>query len=189
VLANNSPIQITFPEISTSQLRVVAPNHGGGVGWGLSEFQVWTAPVFFIQNFHSGLLMAVQNESTTENALVQQYADNGSPDHLWEMTKLNSGWVKITNHNSGKLLSVQNNSTANSVDLVQESDTGADNQLWRVEDVSANGQFLIRNKNSGLVAAVTDESTSNSAQIVQYADSGSPDHLWEILPAVPSTTS
>ena len=34
--------EITFPAITTSQLRVVAPNRGGGNGWGLSEFEVWS---------------------------------------------------------------------------------------------------------------------------------------------------
>ena len=33
---------ITFSAITTSQLRVVAPNRGGGNGWGLAEFEVWS---------------------------------------------------------------------------------------------------------------------------------------------------
>ena len=184
--ASNAQVTITFPAISTSQLRVVAPNQGGGTGWGLSEFQVWANPVFFIQNVNSGLLMGVEDESTAQEAQIQQYADNGTPDHLWQMTVQASGWVKIMCLNSQKLLAVPGSSTANSTGLVQEADTNSDNQLWRVEDVAGNGQFLIRNKNSNLVAGVTDESTSNSANIVQYADNGTPDHLWQLLPAVPA---
>jgi hypothetical protein len=45
---SNERTTITFPAITTSQLRVVAPNpgrdRGDGTGWGLSEFEVWVAP-------------------------------------------------------------------------------------------------------------------------------------------------
>jgi hypothetical protein len=44
-LQANSQAQITFPSITSTALRVVAPNGRDGVGWGLSEFQVWTGPV------------------------------------------------------------------------------------------------------------------------------------------------
>ncbi|KAF4336779.1 coagulation factor 5 8 type domain protein [Fusarium beomiforme] len=39
--SSNSETKIDFPAILTSRLRVVAPNSGSGVGWGLSEFEIW----------------------------------------------------------------------------------------------------------------------------------------------------
>ena len=33
--------EVTFPTVHTDRLRVVAPNRGGGTGWGLQEFEVW----------------------------------------------------------------------------------------------------------------------------------------------------
>ena len=186
---NNAPVQITFPALSISQIRVIAPNGANGLGWGLSELQIWTPPIFLIMNVNSGKLMGVQDELTNDGALIQQYTDNGTPDHLWQMTKQNDGWIKIQNMNSGKLLTVQDSSTANSTNLVQMMDAGLDSQLWRVQDWGQNGQFLIFNKHSGLVAGVTDESTQNSAQIVQYANTGTLDHLWELLPAIPEGSS
>ncbi|KAF9763582.1 hypothetical protein IL306_003057 [Fusarium sp. DS 682] len=38
---SNAETKIDFPTILTSRLRVVAPNAGSGVGWGLSEFEIW----------------------------------------------------------------------------------------------------------------------------------------------------
>lgn len=182
---SNALTQITFPTITTSQLRVVAPNAGGGTGWGLSEFEVWTAAVYKIQNKNSGKLMAVQNASTANSANVQQFDDTGTRDHLWEFVKTTDGWYKIKNVNSGLLLAVQGASTSNSAQLQQFQDNGTDDHLWRVQS-DANGYFVIINKNSGLVAGVTGESTANSANVVQFQNTGTPDHLWSLLAAVPA---
>ncbi|OPB39836.1 CBM13 protein [Trichoderma guizhouense] len=182
---SNTLTQITFPTITTSQLRVVAPNPGGGSGWGLSEFEVWTAAVFQIQNLNSGKLMGVQNASKTNGSYIQQYEDNGTRDHLWQFVKAPGGWYKIQNLNSGLLLAVEGQSTSNSARLQQLQDDGTDNQLWRVQSNSG-GQYLIKNKNSGLVVGVDGESTANSANVVQFQDNGTNDHLWSLLAAVPA---
>ncbi|KAM0264973.1 hypothetical protein ACHAQJ_000489 [Trichoderma viride] len=182
---SNTQTQIIFPTITTSQLRVVAPNAGGGTGWGLSEFEVWTAAIFQIQNQNSGKLMGVQNASTAISANVQQYDDNGTRDHLWEFIKATGGWYKIKNLNSGLLLGVAGASTSNSALLQQYQDNGTDDHLWRVQS-NSDGLFLIQNKNSGLVAGVDGESTANSANVVQFQDNGTPDHLWSLLAAVPA---
>ncbi|KAL6887087.1 carbohydrate-binding module family 13 protein [Trichoderma evansii] len=184
--ASNTLTQITFPTITTSQLRVVAPNAGGGTGWGLSEFEVWTAAIYKIQNKNSGKLMAVQNASLANSANIQQFDDNGTRDHLWEFVKAPGGWYKIKNVNSGLLLAVQGASTSNSAQLQQYQDSGTDDHLWRVQS-NSDGYFLIQNKNSGLVAGVDGESTANSANVVQFQDNGTPDHLWSLLAAVPAS--
>ncbi|KAK2689287.1 hypothetical protein QWA68_011368, partial [Fusarium oxysporum] len=41
--SSNDETKIAFPSILTSRLRVEAPNAGSGVGWGLSEFEIWTS--------------------------------------------------------------------------------------------------------------------------------------------------
>jgi hypothetical protein len=41
VLTANAKARITFPSTTSTALRVVAPNGKDGVGWGLSEFEVW----------------------------------------------------------------------------------------------------------------------------------------------------
>ncbi|CRG84583.1 hypothetical protein PISL3812_01848 [Talaromyces islandicus] len=185
---SNALTTVTFPTVVTSQLQVVAPNSGSGIGWGLSEFEVWAPAIFELQNKNSAKLMGVEDESKANNATIQQYEDNGTPDHLWQFIRTTGGWYKIMNQNSGLLLSVQDASTADSAALQQSKDSGEDNQLWRVESQES-GLFLIRNKNSGLVVGVDGESTDDSANVVQYQDNGTDDHLWSILPAVPANTT
>lgn len=178
----NAENEITFPPLTTSRLRVVAPNAGGGTGWGLSEFQVWAPPVFQIANVNSGKLLAVDHASLSDSADVQQYADSGTPDHLWKLVKAGSGWYKIVNVNSGLLLAVQGASTALSAQIQQYHDNGTSDHLWRLIDAGG-GQYKIVNKNSGLLLGVAGMSTSDSANVVQYSDNGTADHLWTLRSA------
>ncbi|MEU1534634.1 MGH1-like glycoside hydrolase domain-containing protein [Streptomyces fagopyri] len=178
----NAENDITFPPLTTSRLRVVAPNAGGGTGWGLSEFEVWSAPVFQIANVNSGKLLAVDHASLADGADVQQYADTGTPDHLWKLVKDGSGWYKIVNINSGKLLAVEGASTALSAQVQQYHDNGTSDHLWRLIDAGG-GQYKIVNRNSGLLLGVAGMSTGDSADVVQYSDNGTRDHLWTLRSA------
>jgi hypothetical protein len=173
----NALIRITFPALTTSRLRVVAPNAGGGTGWGLSEFEAWAAPVFHMVNVNSGKLLAVAGASTADGADVQQYSDNGTADHLWRLVDAGGGWSTIVNVNSGKLLAVQNASTALGAQIQQYSDNGSADHLWRVSDAGG-GQYKILNKNSGLLLGVSGMSPDDGADVVQYSDNGTADHLW-----------
>ncbi|KAM3526550.1 hypothetical protein NHJ13051_003390 [Beauveria bassiana] len=194
--SSNEQIRITFPGISASQLRVVAPNpEPGKKGWGLSELEAWTAPLFQLRNENSGKLMGVDRMLETSGALVQQYDDNGSRDHHWEFVPAQqAGWSAIRNLHSGLVLAV--NSDDNSANLVQVNDDddeggggggggGSDRsayRLWKVES-RGNGHFLIRNKGSNKVAGVDGMAVTNGANVVQFDDNGTKDHLWSILPA------
>jgi len=178
----NGLTRITFPALTTSRLRVAAPNAGGGTGWGLSEFEVWAVPVFQIVNVNSGKLLAVQQASTADSANVQQYSDNGTPDHLWRLVDAGGGWYQIANVNSGKVLAVQNASTALNAQIQQYSDTGTPDHLWRLVD-TGNGRYKIVNRNSGLVLGVAGMSAADSANVVQYSDNGTADHLWTMRSA------
>jgi hypothetical protein len=181
-MTSNEEIRVTFPAILTSMLRVLAPNPGPGQGWGLSEFEVWTAPVFEIRNENSGKFMGVENMSMSNGAYIHQYQENGNRDQYWQFKLVQGGWFQIKNLNSGLLLGIKDASTANSEHLVQHEDTGSDDQLWRVES-KKDGLFLIINKNSRKVAGVDEMSTADGGYVVQYDDNGTKDHLWSLLPA------
>jgi hypothetical protein len=178
----NGVTQITFPALTTSQLRVVAPNAGGGTGWGLSEFAVWAAPTFKIDNVNSGKLLAVAGASTASGANVQQFSDTGTADHVWKLVDAGGGWFKLVNINSGKLLAVQGASTALSAQVQQSDDTGGADRLWRLVDAGG-GRYKIVNKNSGLLLGVAGMATADSANVVQFSDNGTADHLWTLLSA------
>lgn len=179
---SNAETTITFPAISTSQIRVVAPNPGSGVGWGLSELEIWTSAIFYIRNENSGKFMGVEKKSISNSANIQQFESSESRDLLWRFVPSPGGWWKLQNLNSGLLLAVEGASTANSVKLQQFEDNGTDDHLWRVES-KGDGLFLIWNKNSKKVAGVDGMSTANGASVVQYDNTGTRDHLWSLLPA------
>ena len=174
--------EITFPALNTNRLRVVAPNRGGGIGWGLQEFEVWGQPVFHIQNVNSGLLLGVDHMSTQDGAQVVQFHDNGTADHLWRLVPAGGGQYKIQNINSGLLLGVANMSTQDSAPAVQFHDNGTPDHLWNLIDTGG-GQFQLRNANSGLLLGVSNMSTQDSAPVVQFHDNGTADHLWRLEPA------
>ena len=175
--AANAMNRITFPALTTSQIRVVAPNAGGGTGWGLDELQAFSRPVFQIANVNSGLLIGVQDASTASGAQVQQYQDNGTNDHLWEFVEARDGTFKMRNINSGLVMGVAGMQTTDSALIQQQPDSHDSNQQWQFVDTGG-GQFLIRNQHSGLVLGVDHESLANSANVVQFHDNGTPDHLW-----------
>ena len=173
----NGLTRVVFPALTTSQIRVVAPNAGGGTGWGLSELSAMSRPVFQFSNVNSSLLAGVAGGSTANGALVQQAADDGAVGNLWEFEDAGGGYFELLNLASHRVLGVQGGSIAESALVDQETDTRAASQQWTFID-TGNGQFQIENRNSGLLLGVSDESTSAGAQIVQFMNSGTPDHLW-----------
>lgn len=173
----NAMNRITFTPITTSQIRIVANNAGGGTGWGLGEFQALGKPVFKIVNVNSNKLLAVSGASFLDGAQVQQYRDSGTSDHLWEMADAGGGYFTLKNLNSNLLLGIDGMSTADSALIKQERDDGSADHLWQFVD-SGGGKFKIRNKLSGLLLGVTNMSQDDSANVVQFHDNGTPDHLW-----------
>ncbi|KAF2173651.1 carbohydrate-binding module family 13 protein [Zasmidium cellare ATCC 36951] len=180
-LANNAQITITFPQLTTQQIRITAPNHGNGVGWGLSEFQIWTPPIYQISNKNSNKAMAVQNGTTS---VLQEPASNTT---RWQFIPAAGAWSQIQHVATKKYLGVTGGSTANSTQLaIFDQDPTRQDLLWWVED-RGQGYFFIRNKKSNLVAGVDGESTNDGAMVVQYADTDTSDHYWSLLVDVPSS--
>ena len=179
----NGPDQIDFPVLTTSRIRVVAPNAGGGTGWGLSELQAFGRRVFQIVNLNSGLMIGVQGGATTPGAPLLQDADTGTPDHLWELVPAGQGSYLVRNLQDGLVMGVSGAQTTNSAPISQQTPNGNPAQSWQLLDEAANGQFRLRNRNSGLLLGVDGESTSAGGGIVQFEDNGTPDHLWQMQPA------
>jgi hypothetical protein len=181
--AANGLTRITFPAVAATRLRVVAPNRGGGVGWGLSEFQVWSRPTFKIFNRHSGKLLAVNNASTANSAPVQQYGDTGTLDHRWELVDNGDGYFRVKNLNSNKVLGVAGMSTADSAQVVQYDDNGTADHLWLPVD-AGDGNYKLVNRHSGKLLAVEQMSTADSANVQQFRDNNTDDQQWQLRPSI-----
>jgi hypothetical protein len=158
-----------------------ATTHNGTPDHDWCEYAVFSnprnKPVYKIANVNSGMMLAVQNELTTDGAQIQQYSDTGTNDHYWQLQDAGGGYFKILNLRSNLVLGIDQESTANSALIKQAQDNGTEDHLWQFVAVG-NDQFKIQNKLSGLLLGVDGESTANSANIVRFQDNGTPDHLW-----------
>jgi hypothetical protein len=67
----------------------------------------------------------------TDSAQVQQYHDNGSADHHWQLIDNGDGWYRIRNLNSGLVLGVAGMSVSDGASVVQFEDNGTADHLWR----------------------------------------------------------
>ncbi len=76
-------------------------------------------------------MLGVDGMSTANSAIVVQYEDNGTDDHMWQLVDNGDGWYRIRNKNSGKVLGVDQMSTANSAQVVQFDDSGTADHLWK----------------------------------------------------------
>lgn len=170
--AGNAMNRIEFPAIEVSRLRVLAPNAGGGTGWGLSEFEAFSRPVFEITNVNSGKRLGVDGLSSA----VRQYGSRDASCR-WEMVDAGGGWFKLHNMSTGLVLGVAAQSASDSAAIDQAKDTGSADQLWRFID-DGGGKFKILNRNSSLLLGVDRMSPADGAAVVQFHDNGTADHLW-----------
>jgi DUF1680 family protein len=130
-------------------------------------------------NAASGLVLGIQNMSTTDGGLALQWADNGTADHNWQLITDGSD-VRLRNVNSGKVLGVENMSTADNARVLQWSDNGTADHRWTLIS-NGDGTHKIRNANSGKLLGILNGSTSQGAQVVQDSDNGSADNRWRLV--------
>jgi methylaspartate ammonia-lyase len=70
--------------------------------------------------------------STADSAIVVQFSDNGTRDHLWRLRADTDGLWRIQNAHSGKVLGVDVMSYADSAQVVQFADSGTADHVWRL---------------------------------------------------------
>ncbi|MFE2378588.1 beta-L-arabinofuranosidase domain-containing protein [Streptomyces sp. NPDC059398] len=131
----------TSPARSTAAVETVTLIPMGAARLRISAFPTaapdghpWTPAGDFlkVRNKNSGKVLGVDLMSTANSAPVVQYDDNGTADHLWQLTDNGDGWYRIRNKNSGKVLGVDQMSTANSAPVVQYDDNGTADHLWQL---------------------------------------------------------
>ena len=178
--AQRVPFTDLYVVASAAQVSFQArPVVGGMFGLLLSPAASATA-WYKIQNYNSGLLLAVSGMSLADSADVTQWEDNGTVDHLWAVLDNGDGTVRIVNRNSGKVLAVNDMSTADGAYVQQYQDNGTADHNWRLVDAGG-GWLKIFNGNSGKLMAVSGMSTADGAQVTQWDDNGTVDHLWRLV--------
>ncbi|USX53567.1 beta-L-arabinofuranosidase domain-containing protein [Lentzea sp. HUAS12] len=143
-------------------------NAGGG---GVTSYR--------LVNAATGMVLGVQNMSTSDGGLAVQWHDSGTADHNWQLITDGSD-VRLRNVHSGKVLGVENMSTADNARVLQWSDTGTADHRWTLI-ANGDGTHKVRNAHSGKLLGVLNGSTSAGAQIVQDSDNGSADNRWRLV--------
>lgn len=185
--AGNAMNRISFPPITTPQLRVVAPNRVG-VGWGLSEFEAYGKPVFKIVNVNSRKMLAVEQASLADGAQVLQLSDSDARGQLWELIDAGNGCYQLRNLNSHLLLGMARRATEGGALTQQAGDNRTADPLWQFidtvdQDKNPLGLFKIRSRHSGVLLGIDGMKTLDGANVVQGRDNGTPDQLWQLQSA------
>ncbi|PZG24298.1 hypothetical protein C1I95_00740 [Micromonospora craterilacus] len=157
-----------------------AHGHNYTVYWSANGQSGPGGATFRLVNAASNLVLGIENMSTADGAPALQWADNGTPDHDWQLV-VDGTAVKFRNANSGKVLGVQNMSTADNTPILQWSDTGTADHRWAIVDVG-DGSHKIRNGHTGKLLAILNGSTAQGARAVQDPDNGTPDNQWRFVP-------
>ncbi len=159
----------------------ITPGSGSGATPTPTPTSTSTQTYDKIVNKNSGLVLGIQNASTSAGAQALQWYDTGAADHLWQIVDAGGGYVKIVNKNSGLVLGITNASTSAGAIALQWYDSGTADHLWQIVDAGG-GYVKIMNKNSGLLLGIQNASTSAGALALQWSDNGTADHLWQIHP-------
>jgi beta-xylosidase len=142
---------------------------------------------YILINRNSGKAMDVQGASTSDGAAIQQYANWGGNNQLWQFVDSGGGYYRLRSRSSGKVLDVYNRSTAEAAKIVQWTDGNSTNQQFRLDD-STGGYVRLINRNSGKAVEVQNAATNDGAPVVQYTDSGGDNQQWQLVPVGSTST-
>ena len=148
--------------------------------YGRGQFD--TSATYRIVNRNSGKVLAVQDASTADGAVVVQwdYADATSNDE-WRLVEAGGGYYDLVNHWSGKALDVNGALTTDGTALIQFTSRGSANQQWQLADTDS-GYVRITSRNSGKVVDVYDKGQANGAAVIQYTWNGGANQQWQLVP-------
>jgi hypothetical protein len=107
-----------------------------------------------IVNEYSELVLAVEDEATTEGARIEQHTDTGGDHQRWRLKPAgpgNVGFYNIENVHSAMSLEVVGSSTDPGAEIVQRPyGNGPPHRQWTLVQVPGK-TYKIENRNSGLV--------------------------------------
>ena len=132
--------------------------------------------IYSFTNRNSGRALAVDNASTANGALVEQYGYSGAKNQQWYVINQGTGYYSVINVNSLKSLDVWEVSTAPGAAIAQWDYWGGDGQKWSLTNSS--GYFVMRSLLSGLALDVLNFSTANDASVIQWTVTNAANQQW-----------
>ncbi|MEU8161766.1 alpha-galactosidase [Micromonospora parva] len=153
----------------TGTLTRSLPAHGSGLYRLAPDTTVPVPTAYTVTARHSGKLLDVYNNATTDGADVVQWAANGQPNQRWRFQDAGGGYQTVISVHSGKCLDVYGGATATAdgVRVIQWSCNGGTNQQWRVQDVGS-GYVQLVARHSGKCLEVLNAATTDGARLAQW---------------------
>jgi len=133
-----------------------------------------------IKNASSGLYLAIENNSTANNAFLVQSTSATGNGQKWKFNTQGANYV-IVNANSNKALDIAGGTQALSGNIIQYTITSGANQQWIMLPVGTNKYVIQSNLSSHYVLDNPGSSTTSGTKIVQYSingASGSANQQW-----------
>ncbi len=142
---------------------------------------------YVVVNRNSGMVMEVENGSSTAGANVRQNDNAGATYQQWNVTPVDSriggdfSYFTFTAVNSGLSLDILNWSLSNGGNIIAWSDAKGGNQQFYLE-YAEDGWFYIRSRHSSHCIEVVKSSTTRGANIQQGTKTGGTNQQWRFLP-------
>ncbi|MEU0551404.1 RICIN domain-containing protein [Micromonospora sp. NPDC005979] len=129
---------------------------------------------------HSGKLLDVSNNATTDGADIVQWSANGQANQRWRFQDAGSGYQTVVSVHSGKCLDVYGgaSATADGVRVTQWTCNGGTNQQWRVQDTGTTGAVQLIARHSNKCLTILNAATTDGARAVQSTCTTATNQQW-----------
>ena len=87
-------------------------------------------------NKKTGMVLAIADSSTANEARAVQEKENGHANQIWHIAVSEDGRLNLVNKNSGKMLDVYAASHNEGARIVQWDPNGGDNQAWELQTLT-----------------------------------------------------
>jgi len=131
--------------------------------------------VYKLINVSSHLALDVAGNNTGENAIVDQWYENGGTNQQFRIIQVATSQWKIVGVASGKVITNRNGSSANAL---MNSYNGGATDNWAIDD--HNGHFIIRNKSTNAYLRSVNTG-AGSVVAVTTGYSGAADTDWDLV--------
>jgi Ricin-type beta-trefoil lectin domain-like len=140
-----------------------------------------------LTNGESGDLLDVENASTANGALIDQWPSTGGANQQWTLKQVagTSDVFTLTSVHSGLCLDVPGQSATEGVQLDQWTCNGGTNQEWALDPVgsyatSGDTDYQLTSLESGYSVEDENNSTTEGTSIDQWASNGGVNQDWTL---------
>lgn len=170
--ATGRPIDVSAPEVGTSDLASPALTPRAPRGLALEHVAGKKDNIYYIKNYNSEKCLTVNGASVANGAVVNQYTCVGARNQWWELTFEDDLWFRFRNWNSTLCLSVAGASTLNGAKLIQWTCNGRLDQKFYAK------LSPLMARHSRKCVEVQGGSLANNAPVIQWTCNSRTHQQW-----------